>query len=147
MNTTSHPHVPIWGSGTKIEHKRWTRVLRWDGVVEDVDEDWPPKDERVVSWWHWLWFPPPGGKFPCRNRFIGRKSAPTLVPPWGGGAPSRKSSPYFFLGQKTLYTKRWAPEVGQGPHYPPGCARGGRRAQVPCGRLGYPSASSLFQYF
>ena len=38
----------------------------------------------------------------------------------------------FFLGQNDLYTRRWAPEVGQGPHYPPG------RTLVPSGHLGGP---------
>ena len=38
----------------------------------------------------------------------------------------------IFLGQKTLCTRRWALEVGQGPHYPPG------RTLVPNGHLGGP---------
>ena len=42
-------------------------------------------------------------------------------------AALRLESPLFifFLGQMTLCTRRWAPEVGQGAHYPPGRARGG----------------------
>ena len=31
INTTSHPQTPIYSSGTKIEHKRWTRV--WEEMV------------------------------------------------------------------------------------------------------------------
>ena len=47
----------------------------------------------------------------------------------------------FFLGQKTLYTRRWASEVGQGPHYPPGHAWRGGCGLVPSGHLG-----GLLQY-
>ena len=31
----------------------------------------------------------------------------------------------FFLGKIGLYTRKWALEVGQGPHKPPGRAWGG----------------------
>ena len=31
INTTSHPQAPFYSFGTKIEHKRWTRV--WDEMV------------------------------------------------------------------------------------------------------------------
>ena len=31
INITSHPQVPIWDSGTKAEHKIWTRV--WEELV------------------------------------------------------------------------------------------------------------------
>ena len=44
----------------------------------------------------------------------------------------------FFLGQKHLYTRRWAPEVGRGGHNPPGRARGAWRAQVGCAHLVAP---------
>ena len=49
-----------------------------------------------------------------------------------------ESPPLIFLGQKNLYTRRWAPEVGQDAHYPPGCTWRGWRAWVPCARLGAP---------
>ena len=43
----------------------------------------------------------------------------------------------FFLGQKTLHTRRWASKVGQGAHHPPRRAwRGG--ALVSCGHLEAP---------
>ena len=57
----------------------------------------------------------PGGIAPPEG-----KSAHAKVPPRYGGAPSRNSSYYFFLGQNDLYTTRWAPEVGLGEHNPPG---------------------------
>ena len=71
-----------------------------DGVVEDVDEDWPPKDERGVGDDDGFDFPlregsSPGGIAPPEG-----KSAPAQVPPRDGGAPSQKSSSYNFLGQK-----------------------------------------------
>ena len=70
--------------------------MRGDGAVEDVDEDWPPKDERVVGEDDSFDFPlgegsSLGGITPSEGR-----SAPAQVPPQDGGAPSRKSSPYFF---------------------------------------------------
>ena len=76
--------------------------MRGDGVVEDVDEYWPSKDERVVGDDDGFDLPlregsSPGGIAPPEG-----KSAPAQVPPQDGGVPSQKSSPYFFLGQKTL---------------------------------------------
>jgi len=64
--------------------------------VEDVDEDWPPKDDRVVGDDDNFDFPlregsSPGGIAPPEG-----KSAPAQGPPRDGGAPYRKSSPYFF---------------------------------------------------
>ena len=52
-----------------------------------------------------------------------------------------------FLGQNHLYTKIWAPEVGQGGHNPPGRARGAWRAQVGCAHLVPPSGVYWLQYF
>ena len=94
--------------------------MRGVGAVEDVDGDCSPQDGTVVGDDDDDDFPlregsslggiaPPEGKRP-----------PAQVPPRDGGAPSRKSSPYFFLGQNYLYTIRWAPEVGLGEHNPPG---------------------------
>ena len=60
------------------------------------------------------------------------KSAPAQVSPRGGDASSRKSFPYFFLGQNDLYTRRWAPEVGRAEHNPPVRVWGARRALVSC---------------
>ena len=44
----------------------------------------------------------------------------------------------IFLGQKDLYTRRWAPEVGRGGHNPPGHAWGPYRAEVGCAHLVRP---------
>ena len=96
--------------------------MREDAVVEIVDEDWPPKDERVVSDGDGFDFPLREGSSPDGIAPPEGKSAPAQVLPRDGGAPSRKSSPYFFLGQNDLYTRRWAPEVGRGEHDPPGRA-------------------------
>ena len=67
--------------------------MRGDGVVEDVDGDFPPKDERVVGDDDDNDFPlregiSPGGIAPSEG-----KSAPAQFPPQDGGASSRKSSP------------------------------------------------------
>ena len=78
---------------------------------------------------------PPGGKFPGGITPLEGKSAPAQVPPRDGGALPQKSSPYFFLGQNDLYTRRGAPEVGLGEHNPPGRARAPWRAQVGCAHL------------
>ena len=40
--------------------------MRGDGVVEDVDEDWPPQDERVVGDDDGLDFPLREGSSPSR---------------------------------------------------------------------------------
>ena len=71
--------------------------MRGDGDVEDVDEDWPPKDERVVG-------DDGDDDFPLREGSslggIARpeaKSAPVQVPPQDGDAPSQNSSPYFLF--------------------------------------------------
>ena len=112
--------------------------LRGDGVVEDVDGDCPPQDGRVVG-------DDDDDDFPIRkgSSLSGiaspyDKSAPAQVSPRDGGAPSRKASPYFFLGQNDLYTKRWAPEVGRGEHNPLGRAWAPWRAQVGCAHLVSP---------
>jgi hypothetical protein len=53
----------------------------------------------------------------------------------------------FFLGQKTLSTRRWAPEVGWAGHNTPGRAWGAWRALVSCAHQVAPSGSYLLQYF
>ena len=70
--------------------------MRGVGVVEDVDEDSPPQDGRVVG-------DDDDDDFPLREgSSLGGiappdgKSAPAKAPPKDGGAPSRKSFPYFF---------------------------------------------------
>ena len=67
-----------------------------DGVVEDVDEDCPPKDGRVVGDNDDDDFPLWEGSSPSEIAPPEGKRAPAQVLPRGGGAPSRKSSPYFF---------------------------------------------------
>ena len=101
--------------------------MRGDGVVEDVDEDWTPKDDDGFD------FPLRDGSFPGGIAPPEGKSAPAQVPPRDGCVPSQKSPLDFFLGQKTLSTRRWAPEVGWADHNPPGRAWGAWRALVSCG--------------
>ena len=95
--------------------------LRGDGAVEDVDGYCPPNYERVVGDDDGFDFPLREGSSPGGIALPEGKSAPAQVPPRDGGAPSRKSSPYF-LGENDMYTRRWAPEVGLGEHNPPGRA-------------------------
>ena len=66
------------------------------GVVKDVDGDFPPQDGRVVGDDEDDDFPLREGSSPGRIAPLEGKSAPAQVPPQGGGASSRKSSPYFF---------------------------------------------------
>ena len=70
--------------------------MRGDGVGEDVDEDWSFHEERIVGDVDGFDFPlqegsSPGGIAPPEG-----KSATAQILPRDGGAPSRKSSPYFF---------------------------------------------------
>src|SRR5215216_6414522 len=109
--------------------------MRGVGAVEDVDEDCPPQYGRVVGDDHDDDFPLWEGSSPSGIAPSEGKSAPAQVPPRGGGASSRKSSPYFFLGQNDLYNRRWAPEVGLGEHNPPGRSWAPWRAQVGCAHL------------
>ena len=101
--------------------------MRGDGAVEDGDEDWPPKDERVVG-------DDDGFNFPLRQR------TKVLLPKFRlkMAALHLESPPLIFLGQKTLYTRRWAPEVGWAAHHPPGRAWGAWRALVSCGHQEAP---------
>ena len=70
--------------------------MRGDGALEDVDGGCPPKDGRVVGDDDDDDFPLREGSSPGGIAMLEGKSAPAQVPPRGGGAPSRKSSPYFF---------------------------------------------------
>ena len=90
---------------------------------------------------------PSGGKFPGEIASPEGKSAPAQVPPQDSSDPSRKSSPYYFLGQNDLYTKRWAPEVGLGEHNPPGRAWAPWCTQVGCAHLVGPLWYLLLQKF
>ena len=77
-----------------------------------------------------------------------RRSAKVLLPKFRlEMAALRPESPLliFILGQKDLYTRRWAPEVDRGEHNPPGRAWAPWRAQVGCAHLMAPSGSYLFQ--
>ena len=112
--------------------------MRGDGDVEDVDEDWPPKDERGVGDDDGFDFPLREGSSPSGIAPPEGKSAAAQVSPRDGGVPSRKSPLNFFLGQKTLSTRRWAPEVGRAGHNPPGRAWGCWRALVSCGHQVHP---------
>ena len=105
--------------------------MRGDGVVEDVDGDCPPKDERVVGDDNGFDFPLREGSSSSGIAPPKGKSVLAQVLPRDGGAPSQKSSPYF-LGQNDLYTRRWALEVRWADHNPPGRAWGAWHALVYC---------------
>ena len=121
--------------------------MRGDGAVDDVDEDWPPKDERDVGDDDSFNFTLREGSSTGRIAPPEGKSAPAQVLPLDDGAPSRKSSPYFFLGQKTLNTRSCASEVGRAEHNPPGHAWGAWRALVSRAHQVAPTGSYLLQYF
>ena len=86
--------------------------MRGDGVVEDVDGYFPPQDGRVVGDDDDDDFPLREGSSPGGIAQPEGKSAHAQVTPRDGDTPSRKSSPYFFLGQNDLHTIRGALEVG-----------------------------------
>ena len=99
--------------------------MRGDGASEDVDEDWPPQDERVVGDDDYDDFPLREGSSPGGIAQPEGKSAPAQVSPRDGGAPSRKSSLYFFWAKMTYIPEdghqRWAEEgtTNQGAPGPP----------------------------
>ena len=70
--------------------------MRGVGAVEDVDEDSPPLDGRVVGDDDDDDFPLREGSSPGRIVPPEGKSAPAQGPLRGGSASSRKSSSYFF---------------------------------------------------
>ena len=70
--------------------------MRGDGAGEDVDEDWSSHDDRIIGDVDDLDFPLLEGSSPGGIAQPEGKSAPAQVLPRDGGAPSRKSSPYFF---------------------------------------------------
>ena len=70
--------------------------MRGVGDVEDVDEDIPPPDGRVVGDDDDDDFPLWERSSPGRIAPLEGKSAPAQVPPRDGGASSQKSSPLFF---------------------------------------------------
>ena len=74
--------------------------MRGDGAVGDVDGDYPPQDGRVLGGDDDDDFPLRKGSSPGRIALPEGKSAPAQVLPREGGAPSRKSSPYFFSRSK-----------------------------------------------
>ena len=79
--------------------------MRGDGDVEDDDGDCPTQDGRVVGDDDDDDFPLQEGSSPGGIALPEGKSALAQVPPPYGGAPSQKSSLYFFLGQNVLYTR------------------------------------------
>ena len=94
--------------------------MRGYGVVEDVDEDWRPKDERVVVDDDDDDFPLREGSSPGGSL---RRRAKVLLPKFRlETAALHPKSPLliYFLGQNDLYTRRGVPEVGRGEHNPPG---------------------------
>ena len=90
--------------------------MRGDGAGEDVDGDWPPPDESSVGDDDGDDFPLPEASVPAEQL----RQSPRLVPPKFRlvVAESRPESllMIFFLGRKTSYSRRWAPEGHQGAH-------------------------------
>ena len=96
--------------------------MRGDGDVEDVDGDGPPKDGSVVGEMMAV-ISPSGREVPPVESLLRR--AKVLLPKFHveTAALLPESPPLiFFLGKNDLYTKRGAPEVGQGGHNRPGRA-------------------------
>ena len=85
--------------------------MRGDGAVEDVDEDFPPQDGRVVGDDDDDDFPLREGTSPTESL---RRRAKVLLPKFRlETATLHPESPLLiFLGQNYLYPRRWASEVG-----------------------------------
>jgi hypothetical protein len=77
------------------------------------------------------------GSFPGRISPPESKSAPAQVRPRDGGAPSQKSSLYFFYGKWAYIPENGHWRLTRGPTTHQG-ALGDRRALVPSGHLGGP---------
>ena len=121
--------------------------MRGDGAVEDVDEDWPPKDERGVGDDDGFDFPLQGGSSPGGIAPPEGKSAPAQVPPRDGGVPSRKSSIIFSRSKDLKYQKMG---TGGGPCWaqPTRARLGGlARPSVLWSPGGLPFDSYSLQYF
>ena len=67
--------------------------FRGDGAGEDVDEDGPPPDERIVGDDDGDYFPLPEGSVPGRTAPPEPQIGSAKVPPRDGGASSRKPHP------------------------------------------------------
>ena len=108
--------------------------MRGDGVVEDVDGDCPPQDERLLVM-TMASISPSGREVPPAESL--HRRAKVLLPKFRLEMAELhpKVLSLFFLGQNDLYTRRWAPEVGLGEHNPPGRAWDPWRAQVGCAHL------------
>ena len=105
--------------------------LKGVGDVEDVDEDSPPQDGKVVgddddddT--------PSGREVPLAESL--HRRAKVLLPKFHleTAVLHPKSTLLIFLGQNDLNTRRGAPEVGWAKHNPPGRAWGPKRALVSC---------------
>ena len=105
--------------------------LRGVGAVEDVDEDIPPPDGRVVGDDDDDDFPS-GREVPPAESLHQRAKVLLSMFFLEAAALHSECPLLIFLGQNDLYTRRWAPEVDRGEHNPPG------HAQVGCGHLVSP---------
>ena len=99
--------------------------MRLDGAVEDVDEDWSPKDERGVGDDDSFDFPLREGSFPAESF---RLRAKVLLPKFRleAAALCPESSPLIFSRSKVIIYQKMGTEGGP------------RRAQPTKARLGGP---------
>ena len=98
--------------------------MRGDGAVEDVDEDWPPKDERVVGDDDGFDFPLREGGSMAESL---RRRAKMLLPKFRleAAALRPESPPLIFSRSRVTLYQKMALEVGLGDHNPSGRAQGG----------------------
>ena len=107
--------------------------LRGDGVVEDVDGDWPPKDERVVGDDDGDDFPLPEGSVPGRTAPPEPYIGSAKVPPRGGGVSSRKLAYDFSSDERLHIAEDGHRRANRGPTRQ-GRAQGGRARPHPRGQ-------------
>ena len=115
--------------------------FRGDGAGEYVDGDWPPPDERSVGDDDGDDLPLPEGSVPGRTAPREPQIGSAKVPPRGGGVSSESFLLIFFLGRKTSYSRRWAPEAYQGAH------EAGGAPPTLMARVWAPSRGLFCQYF
>ena len=102
--------------------------LRGDGAGEDVDEDWPSHDKRIVGDVNGFDFPLPEGSVPGGIALLESQSAPAQVLPQDGDASPQKPSFNFFRSNGFIQQKMDTGGL-------PGAHKLGRRARgVGCAR-------------
>ena len=124
--------------------------LRGDGAGEDVDEDNPPQDGRVLNHDGGDNFPLTEGSIPGRTALSELQIGSAKVPPRGGGVSSRKLAHDFFQGKSLHIAEDCHRRAARGPMRQGACP-GGRACPPPqwarCGPPGEVLVLIVFYIF